>query len=167
MRGMVVFSFALRSEPEEPSPCNKRLARAAEHINDIMTVRGDRPLIVAQWETARQLEMDGYGVAHIVRLLPDGRFLGSEEVWEEAREVFKAAGITTVVLVAHPFLHLRKVRWLAEADGFTVETHPVRGIGFDRKSMQWWTRGPLRLTWYAARQLWRVRRQIRSQALSG
>jgi hypothetical protein len=147
MIGLVVFSFALRHQ--EPSPCNIRLAKSVERI-----AATEQLTIAAQWEVARALRADGFTVTISVEPPADGSYLGSEEVWEEAKALFDTLGITEVIPVANPFLHLWKVRKLIEDDGFTVINKRVGWIGFDSspQNIQWWCRGPLRLTLYAIRQ---------------
>lgn len=147
MIGVVVFSFSEREE--EPSPCNRRLARAAERI-----IRAEaRPVIVvSQWETTLQLEADGIEVYWSVELLSDGSYLDSDTVWAEACKAFREYNVVDVIPICHPFLHMHKVRRLIEGDGFTVLRRPIGHIGFDRHSLQPWTRGPVRLLIYAMRQ---------------
>lgn len=149
--GMVCFSFALRAEDEEPNPCNIRLAKVAERIVD--ELGGEEVVVVAQWEIARQLRADGYVVAKSVELPADGSYLGSEDVWEDAKDVFKYYDIEkSICPVANPFLHLTKVKKMIVADGWWIIDRKIGRIGFDKLSTQWWTRGPLRLLLYAVLQ---------------
>ena len=152
MSGIVVFSFALRSEEEEPNPCNKRLALAAERV---IASQGSGATVVAQWEVARKLEPDGYALNHVVNLPADGSYLDSEGVWAEAREVFRQNGVKIVYPIAQPFLQMTKVRKMIEKDGFTVMKSKIgiAEIGFDKESTQWWTRGSVRLFTYGVLQL--------------
>jgi hypothetical protein len=50
MKGLVVFSFALRAAVEEPNPCNVRLANV---VRRIVKREVDQVVVVAQWEVAR------------------------------------------------------------------------------------------------------------------
>jgi hypothetical protein len=93
-----------------------------------------------------------------VELRPDGSYLDSDIVWGTARRVFEQHGISEVIPVAQPFLQMTKVRQLIKSDGFVVLDRPVGTVGFDRQSTQWWTRGPLRLLWYAILQQFTGRR---------
>ena len=76
--GIVGFSFAL--EPEEPNKRNKHLAcRIGRTIDMNPEIHF---LIGAQWEVGLGLEVLGLKADLTVDLLEDGRYLGSEEVWE-------------------------------------------------------------------------------------
>lgn len=148
---LVIFSFALC--PDEPAPCNIRLAKAVERI---IKEEKEKIIIVAQWEVALQLVKDGIHVDHTVNLLPDKSYLGSEEVWIDAMNYLnsnKINNISKVIPVAHPYLHMYKVKKLIENSGFITENHKMGYIGFDKNSTQWWTRGPLRLLIYSIFQL--------------
>jgi hypothetical protein len=150
MQGIVVFSFALRQEDQEPNPCNIRLARVVEHIS---SNANDGVAIVSQWEVSRQLRTDGYELCHSVELRDDGTYLDSEAVWNDAKAVFTKLGITEVIPVAQPFLQLRKVKQMIAADSFTVVDMSIGHIGFDKLSTQPWTRSRMRLLIYAIKQV--------------
>lgn len=148
IKGLVVFSFALCKK--EPSKCNIRLAKTVERI----IAEENYPLIiVSQWEVARQLTTDGVCVDHIVELRPDKSFLGSEQVWQEAMELFRNKQITEVIPVAHTFLHMVKIKYLIRTSGFKVINRKIDWIGFDKNSTQWWTRGPISLLLYSIFQI--------------
>jgi hypothetical protein len=104
--------------------------------------------IVAQWEIAQILHR-AYEDCLSVKPPSDGTYLDTEAVWGAAKVAFEPFGITEVIPVAQPFLHLRKIKKLMERDGYTVVDRHVGHIGFDRKSSQWWTRGYLQLIIYA------------------
>lgn len=144
MIGLVACSFALR--PEEPGPTNRRLGQAALRI---IEAEPDEVVDVAQWEVTRQLILDGHTPALSVELRDDGQHLGTEDVWAQAADFFRTQGITTVIPVCQRGLHQMKLRRLIRASGFTVAIRPVGPIGFDKRSTQWWTRGPVRLAAYA------------------
>lgn len=146
--GLVAFSFAIGKA--EPNPCNQRIARAVERIyaNEL-----DQVVVVSQWEVTRALTSNGrVKVARSVELLPSGD-LGSEEVMQQAGDLFLKEGITDVIVVAQPFLRLWKCRRLARQMGFNVLKRRVGWIGFYRRSLQWWTRDPFRLVLYSVLQL--------------
>jgi hypothetical protein len=130
--GIVTFSFALRSDEQEPGPCNVRLGRAAMRI----IASTWRPAIVSQWEVSRYLTSAGIVVAVTVQPRPDGTYLSSEDIWSRAKVLFEELGVSEVIPVAQPFLHLRKVRRLMAADGYTVHRRRIGWIGFDRQSAQ-------------------------------
>lgn len=143
MKGLVAFSFALRKN--EPNPCNVRLAQATEVI---VKKEGNDVIVVAQWEIARALKSVSSPYV-IEKHRTEGEYLGSEEIWLQAVEVFKKHGVTEVIVVANPFLHLTKCRMLVKKSGFIPLKRKVGWIGFDRASLQWYARGPLRALLYA------------------
>lgn len=147
--GVVAFSFGSRSQAEEPNPCNLRLARAVDRI----VAAQDEPVaLVAQWEIARGLQHSRPD--RVVGPLPDGRYLDTADVWDDAAPLLREAGVRRVIPVAHPVLHRAKVSRLIRRDGFQVVRVPIGRIGFDSsaRNAQWWTRGPLRLGVYAVLQ---------------
>ena len=147
-RGIVAFSFA--QENVEPNPCNCRLAEAVERIAEAEI---DEPVIVSQWEISIKLLKDGIKVAHVVEPFLDGSYLGSEDVWAEARLYFAHLEIEEVIIVANPFIHAYVIERMVRKNGFMVcqQYDPTIGrIGFDSESTQWWTRGPFRFMLYAA-----------------
>jgi hypothetical protein len=155
-KGIVAFSFALRSEAEEPNPCNIKLAKEVERLVDEELAKNpaERPVIVAQWEVARQLEADGYDVDMPVNLNQDGTYLDSEGVWKKAVWLFNTLHIRQVIPVAQPFLQMTKIKRMIKADGFVVADRKIKWIGFDNdpRNTQPWTKGPIRLFVYAVRQ---------------
>lgn len=150
--GLVAFSFARRSDQQEPNPCNQRLA---ENVLQIIEKETRPVTVTAQWEVAKALENLGYTVTQVVNLPEDGSYLGSEEVWQAAKARFVDLNVTEVIPVAQPFLQLTKVKRLILKDGYMLTNYPIRKIGFDpaKENTQWWTKGPLRLFLYAALQL--------------
>jgi hypothetical protein len=150
MLGMVIFSFAKRAPSDEPNPCNQRLGEAAARI---LATEPAPVCVVSQWEVARHLTGRGIVIEHVVDDLQD-EYLDSEQVWAEARDLFQRLNIATIIPVAHPFLHLQKVRRIIKADGFHVERRKIGHVGFDSsdKNSQPWTKGPIRLLTYGMRQ---------------
>ncbi len=149
MRGFVIFSFGLRAAEQEPGPCNERLGHEALRL--IKHV-GDEAVIVAQWEVARGLKALGVGSDLVVEP-SGGGYLDSRGVWEEAKQLFAARGVTEVVPVAHPFLHLNAVKKMIRRDGFRVIDHKIGKIGYDPdpRNTQPWTRSAPALLKYAIR----------------
>jgi len=146
VKGLVAFSFALGEN--EPNPCNVRLARAVRHI---VGTESEELVRVAQWEVARALLP--LPMARVVRGHRSNRaYLDSEEVMSQAAEVFRELGITEVIPVANPFLHLTKCRALVRKEGFIPLKRKIGWIGFYWKSIQWWTRDPFRFLLYAVLQ---------------
>ncbi|MDO8604611.1 MAG: hypothetical protein Q7K40_04445 [bacterium] len=146
--GIVAFSFGLRATDEEPNPCNRRLA---EETFRIATSLSFPVYIVSQWEITRALNELGMPPSLSVEMTPE-KYLDSEGVMDVAATFFKSNGITSVIPIAHPFLHGTKCRRLVVEHGFKLIKRDIRKIGFDRKSLQPYTRGPLQLLLYAIRQ---------------
>lgn len=144
--GIVAFSFGQRTPADEPNPCNRRLAAAVERLLI------EPAVVVAQWEVARGLPA---GLpAHVVGAESDRDYLDTEQVWRRAVPALRTGGVDRVIAVAQPVLHRAKAHRLIRHSGFRVERRRIGWIGFDasRANTQWWTRGPLRLAVYAARQ---------------
>lgn len=149
MKGLIAYSFALTRD--EPNRCNRALA---EEVRRIVAAEKDPVTVVAQWEIARALREGEY--VHSVELPKDGSYLGSEAVTAEAARIFREKGVTHVIPVAQPFLQLPKVKTLVKKAGFRVLPRKVHRIGFEPKSLQWWTRGPILLLIYALMQIPKV-----------
>lgn len=144
--GLVAFSFGLSGH--EPNPCNTRLAGA---VRRIVNNENSRVIVVVQWEIA--LSLASLSITNVVeRHRKKDAYLDSEEVMAQAAEVFREYGITRVIPVANQFLHLRKCRDLVIKAGFIPEIRGFGKIGFYKESLQWWTRGPFRLLFYAVLQ---------------
>jgi hypothetical protein len=150
--GVVAFAFAKREDDLEPNPCNERIA---ENVIRIVSECEMPVYVVAQWEVAQALRSRGLEPDETVDNRSSGGYLDSEGVWAAARSSFRALGLTDVIAVAQPFLHLGKVRRIIRADGYRLPEVSISSIGFDNSglNLQWWTRGPVRLFIYAARQL--------------
>jgi hypothetical protein len=149
MKGLIAYSFALTEH--EPNRCNRKLAEA---VRRIVKEEDGKVVVVAQWEIARALERDEYALS--VELPDDGSYLGSEEVTEAAARLFREKGITEVIPVAQPFLQLSKCKKLIKAAGFRVVKRDVGRIGFEPRSLQWWTRSRAALFVYALMQIPKV-----------
>jgi hypothetical protein len=144
MKGLVAFSFALGAK--EPNPCNMRLALAVKRIID---AEEGRILIVAQWEVALALEQCGVKAHHTI-YQEQGVYLDSHMVMEQAASWLHDCGVTEVIPVAQPFLHLILCQKLVRQHGFILLKRKIGKIGFYRSSLQWWTRGPVRLLFCTA-----------------
>lgn len=151
MKGLVAFSFALGKE--EPNPCNVRLAKAVERIVD---TEKEPVVVVVQWEIAKALNWPTVFVVEKHRR--SGAYLDSEGVMAQAADIFQDYGITEVIPVANPFLHLTKCRALVRQHGFKSLKRKIGWIGFYKKSLQWYTRGPVRCFIYAVLQKFTGRR---------
>lgn len=144
--GVIALSFALRVG-REPNPCNVKLARETERVMDLLVTKGHQVIVVPQWEIALRLmslsSVAAYSVVQEHRI--KGSYLDSDEVILQAKEMFEhCGGVDEVVIVANPFIHLQGARSKAKGFGLKVRKVSIRWIGFDKKSDQWQTRGPLR-----------------------
>lgn len=145
MKGLVAFSFALGRK--EPNPCNIRLTHA---VSRIVGEEGEPVIVVPQWEIALTAP-PSLTIPHVVREHRQaGEYLDSKEVMAQAAEVFRPLGITEVIPVANPFIHLLQCRILVRQFGFIPVKRKIGWIGFYHDSLQWWTRGPLETTFYSA-----------------
>ena len=140
--GVIGLSFALRVG-QEPNPCNVKLANEFERVICLLRSQGHDVASVAQWEIAISLTWFPLKVVNGHR---DGiSYLDSDEVILQAKEVFEFwGGVDEVVIVANPFIHLQGARSKAKSFGLKVRKLAIRWIGFDKKSDQWQTRGPVR-----------------------
>ncbi len=145
-KGLVAFSFAQR--PIEPSPCNKRLAKAVERI---MREESGLIVVVAQWEVSLGLETLE-PILTVKKHRQSDCYLDCDEVTAQAVPLFRELGITEVIVVGNPFLHLMRCKEVVREAGFVPVKRRVGWIGFDRKSLQWWTKGPLELFFYSVLQ---------------
>ena len=153
MKGMIVYSFALRDR--EPNPCNILLAQAARRIIDGQE-ESDTLVVVAQRTVALALRQLGVSIEHVV-VKREG-YEGSEGVTDQAAVVFRRHRVTEVIPVAQPFLQLTKCLELVRKNGFRTPSffrlcRMIGWIGFDPWSKQPWCRGPIRFTVHAIRQV--------------
>lgn len=147
--GIIAFSFAKRSEPEEPNPCNKQLAYEVECLKD----SNPDSIIIAQWEIAKQLESDGYKPDLVVNPSDSTtNYLTSQDVWNNAKQLLKSRDVSSVFIVAQPFLHLYVIKTMIQKDDYLIKDRKIlHHIGFDNSNgnRQWWTKGPIRFLVYA------------------
>lgn len=142
--GMVVCAFALT--PNEPSPTNIPIANEAMRIRDELEAEGYEVLVAAQWENALAMDRVDLTVGPFL-----DRYLRSDDVVSEGREkLFSPAGISAVVPVAKPGLHLLGLKQVIKKQGFEVMERPIEAIPYRPDSLQWWTRGPAQLFAYTA-----------------
>ena len=139
----VIYSFG--GDPGRPGPSNERLAQVAAKI-----VRQTHATLLVQDHLEgpiRDLELTPDLVVDEHR--KEGKFLGTEEVTAQYTEYLLQADISTVLLVAQPFLHRPKCIKLLQNEGFDVETVPTGWVPFDPACTLWWGRSPFHLFFYA------------------
>lgn len=170
--GIVALSFGKVSRQTAPDPINRILGeyviRAHEDITSWrLVIKGKRTsgtetVIVAQHEIARYLtDYPGLNLrivteAHATQKGSGRYYLDTQDVLNEAFQVFRKENVREVIVVAQPFLHAWVARRLVKQAGFINHEFRVsRGIGFDstRNNVQWWCRGPLRFLAYMALQV--------------
>jgi len=161
--GIVGFSFGLRDE--EPNPSNMALAVKLQAITDDLGIDGHVVIVVAQWEITKALD-ERFGTNFYVDLSveqhTDGTYLDSDDVWAAAKERFVYEGVTQVIIVAQPFLHLPKLKAMVtkDKDGYEVVDYEIGVIPFDNSDLntQPWTRSKTALAIYAAKSLLGMKR---------
>ena len=148
--GMIVYSFAWRRNGD--SPCNIKLAKAAKRI----ACNHDGPVVIHAQRTVAKLLREMGVECHETE--KRSGYEGSEEPTRQATALFRIKGITEVIPVANPFLHLLKCFQLVRKEGFKTPSYwdldgMIGWIGFDKLSEQPSTRGPLMLVYYTVRQI--------------
>ena len=154
--GIVALSYAKRAK--EPNPVNDKLAYVTERVDDELQASGELTIVVTQWEIAKskylktrpQLIVTQDDATNRDR---NGRlYLDSQDVLNKAFELFRANGVTAVLVVANPFIHLQAVESLVKKAGFKVVKHKMPSVGFDNspENVQWWCKGPIRFVIYLA-----------------
>lgn len=143
--GVIALSFALRAG-REPNPRNEDLARETERVVKLLKGEGNEVLTSSQWEIALCLNPIQINLICVVAKHRDGvSYLDSDEVIIQSMAAFKMlGGVDEVVIVANPFIHLQGARSKAKGFGLKVRNVAIHWIGFDKKSDQWQTRGPMR-----------------------
>jgi hypothetical protein len=152
MKGLIAYSFSMRNGGKgDQGPCNARLADAVKRI---VQEEKEPVVIVVQGEIAQSMSIP---IAKATRMesMEPGKYLGSEGATTVAAEVFRSKGITEVIVVAQPFLHLTKCKSLVRDAGFTVIDKKIGWIGFDSRSDQWYCKSALHLLIYAVRQVFK------------
>ncbi|MDB5180550.1 MAG: hypothetical protein JWO54_308 [Candidatus Saccharibacteria bacterium] len=150
--GIVALSYAKRAE--EPNPVNVKLAQITDELDDFVQQTGESTVLVSQWEIARALPTQSSLIVTqdaATNLDRNGKlYLDSKDVLNKAFYVFRAYGITDVIVVANPFLHLQAAKSIVRKAGFDVMSYKVPSVGFDNSplNLQWWCKGPIRFVIY-------------------
>ena len=151
--GILAFSFALRKD-SEPNPCNRRLAGETMRAVRLLENQGKQAAVISQWEVALALPMPQISAICVIREHRNKcQYLDSDEVMEQAAEIFHREGVAKVIVIAQRFIHIMKCKMLVRKAGFAVYPFKVRSIGFDKKSDQIWTRSRTKLVIYTIRQI--------------
>lgn len=150
--GIVALSFAKRAV--EPNPVNRKLAQLTDSVDDELQSGGELTVVVAQWEVALGMATPPYLIvtqADATNRDRNGKpYLDSQDVLNKAFNVFRAAGITSVIVVANRFLHKQAAERLVKKAGFEVDSYRGGDVGFDNSplNLQWWCKGPIRFVSY-------------------
>lgn len=169
--GIVALSFGKVSRQADFDPVNHALSGYVKGTHEDITswkltlqgrrIRGTETVIVAQQEIARYLvnypEFNTRVVTEAFATQKGGGrfYLDTQDVLNEAFQVFRKENVREVIVIAQPFLHTWVARHLVKQAGFINHEFRVnRWIGFDssRNNLQWWCRGPLRFLAYMALQ---------------
>ena len=134
------LSFGIKKSGHTKS--NKALAGVVERVFDKKGLQ-----VILQKELAECVDFPLSLVIKEHRI--KGQYLDSDEVIAQAIIYLKANKINSVWLIAHPLLQRTKCRILLKKSGFKVRIPRTGKIPFDKDSLQWWTRGPLRTLVYA------------------
>jgi hypothetical protein len=151
--GIVALSYAKRAK--EPNPVNVKLARITDAFDDEAQSIGEPTIVVAQWEIALALPAKPYLIVSqedATGLDRGGKpYLSTQDVLDKAFEVFHDFGITDVIVVANPFIHLQGAKSIVKRAGFNVMNYKMPWVGFDNSplNLQWWCKGPARTLIYA------------------
>lgn len=152
--GVIGFAFGLRAI--EPNPSNAALAVKLYEVVDFVEHSGSVAIAISQWEITKAVEaMFDFEVDLSVGLRADGTYLDSKGVWEVAKPEFVHEGVTQLIIVAQPFLHLPSLKKMVRDDGYEVFEYKIGEIPFDSSKLntQPWTRSKLSLATYAAKTL--------------
>lgn len=150
-RIIVALSFGIRHD--DPGLSNRDLARvvdSVQHNSDFESL--------LQWEIADVVSRPPILVVRKHRI--SGKYLDSEEVITQMVDFLhrKKPKTDTVILIAQPFLHRHKCKKIFKSFGYKVEIPQTGWIRFDKRSLQWYTRGPVQSFVYAILQIFLGRR---------
>ncbi|MFH1657053.1 MAG: hypothetical protein ABH919_01160 [bacterium] len=156
--GIIAFSFALTQDEMErrfPNQCNKKLGMKTRHYYRKLENEGHLPVLIVQWEIALDYRFAAMNINPdmIVRKHREcGKYLDSDEIIAQAVPFLKQQEVTKVISVAQ-WLQNFKCRQILKKAGFEILPVKIGPIGFCKDSLQWWTRGPIRLVIYTIKQI--------------
>jgi len=147
----VILALSFGQRRSEPNPCNLIIAQVALSLS--RDSASQRLPVIAQWEVARAMELQGSPADAVINQPEDGSYLSTTGVLSQASPHISSLGAREIIVVAHPFLHQRYVARLVRAGGLTPYRPPMPKVGYDRSPLnhQWWTKGRARLIAYAIR----------------
>jgi len=147
----VILALSFGQRRSEPNPCNLVIAQVALLLS--RDSASQRLPVIAQWEVARAMELQGTSADVVINQPEDGSYLSTIGVLSQTSPHISSLGAREIIVVAHPFLHQRYVAHLVSARGLTPYCPPMPKVGYDRSALnqQWWTKGRARLIAYAIR----------------
>jgi hypothetical protein len=140
--GVLAFSFAQTQEEidkKRANPCNRNIAVM---LSCLASKKDIHFSIVAQWEIMLNnvLEPRVEPVLVVEKHRKEGEYLDSEEIIAQWLQNFKCRAL--LKKAGFEIIPLKKfLSW------------KTRKIGFCKDSLQWWTRGPIRLVLYTILQV--------------
>jgi len=166
--GIISLSFGIGKDG--PGLSNSDLANSVERLlTNLQQSHGglDDVKVALQWEISaetiiRPQELTRTSCCLVQTVYGEaGQYLNSDMIIDAAKE--RLADADEIYIVAMPFLHSWFCKRLAEKAGFrNVKVYNERKIRFDRESLQWWTRGPIRLIVYSALRVFRPTKNQKS-----
>lgn len=152
----------------DPGQPNEILAYQIFYAEDFLRWTSDIPMIV-QWEVAYVLWKSYKGwynenQEHIRVIWPEGEgYLSTYDFLREAEAIARTNGWHNPLIIAHPE-HVQRAYFLAKEIYYLYETVRVTALShslewFDVRSVQWWTRGPMR--WLAYEMLARIHHRLK------
>lgn len=132
------FAFGFRKN-EKPGKSNEVMARFAEAYRERFCLP-----IIAQWEIDKAMRRNSCHAVIRKHLKVEGRYLDTLEIARQIVEKMKEQDWKRVMIFTHS-LHAWRCSKILEKMGVKVII-PVglHLVPFDRRSEQWWTRGPKR-----------------------
>lgn len=132
----------------DPGHPNRQLALETRSLLDRMPVYA-----IVQWEVAAAFDRAWYAAnsRRIICLWPSatpGQYFSTRDVKMQTVEVMRARGWSDVIELAHRRQVVRAYLILRKLLGHDPITVTIRTDGFDRKSVQPWTKSWYRWAWY-------------------
>ena len=139
----IILALSMGYRVNDPGPINRMLAM----VVDIEQQKSDLDSI-CQVEIARCVNRIP---ALVISRHRQGKYLDTDECILQFLEYMEKNDISTVRLVAFPFIHRFATKWLIRKySGGKIKVKKVSTgwVPFDGKSEQWFVRGPFRMIIY-------------------
>ncbi|MAU34180.1 hypothetical protein CL689_05905 [Candidatus Saccharibacteria bacterium] len=162
--GIIALAFGLHKD--EAGPSNEAIFEVASNIKQQLP----GALLASQWEV--NLAANDGDVDFVVSSQATREYITTKEAIDRCLEEFMAAGVTRVVIVAHP-LHLQIIRTFVDLGWWSLGgmemdeqfNKLMRSVPYDRDpgNLQPWTRGPIRFVTYLMKVLVTKRHGLATQ----